>query len=115
MRKIFKPAVWILASLVLAFVAWWTARPTTPDAFYLPPAHFPQKPGVLLREEAFDRKVPPDSVAWRILYSTLGMDGQPAIASAIVMMARQAPAGPRPVIAYAHGTTGIRPGCAPSL
>ena len=116
MRRIFKRAAWVLVSVVLvAFVAWWAARPATPDAFYLPPDSSPQKPGVLLRREPFERKVPPGSIAWRILYSTLGMDGHPAVASAIVMMSRQAPEGSRPVIAYAHGTTGVMPGCAPSL
>jgi alpha-beta hydrolase superfamily lysophospholipase len=116
MRRIFKRAAWILGGVMLAgSIAWVAARPAEPDAFYLPPSAVPQQPGALLRQEPFDRKVPPGSVAWRILYSTLGMDGHPAVASAIVMMARTAPAGPRPVIAYAHGTTGVMPGCAPSL
>jgi len=116
MRRILKRGAGILASVGLAaFVAWWAARPATPDAFYLPPYPLPQKPGLLLRQEPFDRKVPPDSIAWRILYSTQGMDGRAGVASAIVMMSRQAAQGPRPVIAYAHGTTGVMPGCAPSL
>ena len=37
------------------------------------------------------------------------------VASAIVMIAADAPAGPRPVVAWMHGTTGVVPGCAPSL
>ncbi len=117
MRQIFKRAAWILASVVLAAsIAWLAARPATPDAFYLPPpGSGPQQPGVLLRQEPFGRKVPPGSVAWRILYGTVGMNGRAAVASAIVMMSRRAPEGPRPVIAYAHGTTGVMPGCAPSL
>ena len=51
----------------------------------------------------------------RILYTTTDANDQPAIASAIVVIPDSLPHGPRPVILWDHGTTGIAQGCAPSL
>ncbi|MCE6996362.1 DUF308 domain-containing protein [Saccharothrix sp. S26] len=86
-----------------------------PDAFYDPPSGAPTAPGVLLRGEPFTRGIPAGARAWRILYTTTRDEGVPATASGLVLVAGDAPAGPRPVIAWAHGTTGVAPGCAPSL
>ena len=85
------------------------------DAFYTPPADVPAEPGQLLRAEPFTRGIPDTATAWRILYTTTRDDGQAAVASGIVMVADDAPPGPRPVIAWAHGTTGFAQPCAPSL
>ncbi len=116
MRRLFRYLGWVLVGLlVLVAAGWWMALPTAPDAFYMPPADLPSRPGVLLRQEAFDRGVLPNAQAWRILYSTTHLNGMPAAASAIVMVSRNAHGGPRPVIAWTHGTTGVVPGCAPSL
>lgn len=104
------------ALLLVAFViGWLAARPRVPDAFYNSTVGLPNKPGVLLREEAFDRKVPAGARAWRILYTTTRGDGSQALASGIVMVSTQAQADPRPVIAWTHGTTGVVEGCAPSV
>jgi len=86
-----------------------------PDDFYAAPAHPPAQHGVLLRSEPFTRNVPAGAGAWRILYTTTRGDGSAAVASAIVVAATRAPAAPRPVVIWAHGATGIAPGCAPSL
>ena len=59
--------------------------------------------------------IPSGAQAWRILYTTTGRHGRPEVASAIVVESRHLPSGPRPVIAWAHGTTGYATGCAPSL
>ena len=87
----------------------------SPDAFYSPPGTVAGQPGVLLRSEPFTRDVPADARAWRILYTTTRDAGVPAVASAIVVTPAHPPAGPRPVIAWAHGTTGVAQRCAPSL
>lgn len=86
-----------------------------PDAFYDAPATVPPTPGALLRSEPFTRAIPAGARAWRILYTTTRDDRTPALASAIVVAAAAPPAGPRPVIAWAHGTTGADRSCAPSL
>lgn len=72
--------------LVALMIGWLAARPRVPDAFYTSTVGLPNKPGVLLREEAFDRKVPVGARAWRILYTTTRGDGSQALASGIVMV-----------------------------
>ncbi|MFI8251984.1 lipase family protein [Streptomyces filamentosus] len=83
-------------------------------AFYTPPPGLPERPGQLLRSEAFDRDAPAGAVGWRILYTTTRDDGRPAVASGIVLAPRGGE-GARPVVAWAHGTTGVDTTCAPSL
>lgn len=85
------------------------------DAFYAAPAAIPAQPGVLLRAEPFTRAMPAGARAWRILYTTTKDDGQPALASALVIAPRDPPAGPLPLVAWTHGTTGFAQVCAPSL
>lgn len=114
-RRLGRIALWLLAILVLVFaIAWLLARPAMPDAFYDPPPNMPRQPGLLLRAEPF-AQAPTGGRAWRILYTTTRIDGSPAAASAIVMTSARPFDAPRPVIAWAHGTTGIVAGCAPSL
>jgi alpha-beta hydrolase superfamily lysophospholipase len=116
MRRLLRAAMWIVALLIVAIAAaWWFARPGTPDAFYDAPAQRPAEPGALLRSEPFTKGVPAGTRAWRILYTTTRPGGAAAVASAIVMVPDRAATGPLPVIAWAHGTTGIAPGCAPSV
>jgi hypothetical protein len=116
MPRIFRYVAWLLGGvLAVVLTAWWLARPATPDDFYLPPADRSIEPGALLRQEPFVRGVPPGAEAWRILYTTTRSDGAPAVASAVVMTSRASVSDSRPVIAWTHGTTGVVPGCAPSL
>jgi uncharacterized membrane protein HdeD (DUF308 family) len=86
------------------------------DAFYDPPASVPGEPGRLVRAEPFARQVPDGATAWRILYTTTRDEGEPAVASGIVVAPDTVrdDAAP-PVIAWAHGTTGYARGCAPSV
>lgn len=107
-------AVVVAAVLVAVSVGLNRASPS-PDAFYTPPASVPDEPGALLRSEPFTRGMPPGARAWRILYTTTRDDGVPAVASGLVLVGDDAPTGPRPVIAWAHGTTGFAERCAPTL
>lgn len=75
----------------------------------------PAAPGVLLRQESFERYVPANARGWRILYTTTRSDGTPALGSAIVMAPKSPGLEPRPVLAWTHGTSGIVTGCAPSM
>ncbi len=87
-----------------------------PDAFYDPPAQVPDKPGVLLRSEPLrDVRLPAGMRGWRILYTTTVNDTTRATAMATVFAPVDPPAGPRPVIAWEHGTTGLQQRCMPSL
>ena len=108
--------LYVLATgVVLLAIAWWAAQPGKPDAFYNAPAQQPAEPGALLRIEAFTREIPAGARGWRILHTTTRGDNSPAIASAIVVAPERHKPGAHPVIAWAHGGTGIVPGCAPSV
>ncbi|MEH1130515.1 lipase family protein [Micromonospora sp. CPCC 206061] len=82
-----------------------------PDAFYSAPVRHSAAPGT----EPLTIGVLARTKAWRILYATTREDGSTAVASGVVLASAALPDGPGPVIAWAHGTSGIVPGCAPSL
>jgi pimeloyl-ACP methyl ester carboxylesterase len=105
----------ILVVGLAATVLWFGSSPPTPDAFYDAPAALPEAPGTLLRHERLTQGAPQDAVAWRILYTTTRDEGIAAVASAVVVAPASRPDGPRPVIAWTHGTTGVARGCAPTL
>jgi pimeloyl-ACP methyl ester carboxylesterase len=87
-----------------------------PDAFYDPPMQVPSQPGALLRSEPLkDVTLPTGMRGWRILYTTTVNDSTPATAVATVFAPINPPAGPRPVITWEHGTTGLLQKCMPSL
>ncbi|HTI35088.1 MAG TPA: lipase family protein [Miltoncostaea sp.] len=119
LRKIL---IGLAALLVVAGVAigitLYVTRAPDPGPFYEPPADAQDAaPGALLRDEPFTAGIPAGARAWRILYSTTGTDGRPVAVSGMVVAgpaALEAP-GPRPVLAWAHGTIGVARGCALTL
>ena len=87
-----------------------------PDEFYDPPSDLPHHPGALLRSEPLKDVILPAGIrGWRILYATTVDDSTPATAVATVFAPTDPPAGPRPVIAWEHATTGLLQKCMPSL
>ena len=87
-----------------------------PDAFYIPPPNVPSKSGALLRSELLkDVTLPSGMRGWRILYTTTVDDKTPATAVATVFAPLDPPMGPRAVIMWEHGTTGLLQKCMPSL
>ena len=59
---------------------------------------------------------PAGSNAYRVLYRSTGLKGEPIAVSGVVIVPSQPPAsGTRPIVAWAHPTSGIVPHCAPSL
>lgn len=84
------------------------------SSFYNTPSEAPSEPGQLIRSELTDQSVPEGAKGWKILYTTTTADGQPAVASGLVIVPEGA-TGPLPVIGWAHGTTGVDRTCAPSL
>lgn len=86
--------------------------------FYSTPSPLPSgPPGALIRSEEFDEYQLPEGVsAFRILYHSRDSSGRDVAASGVVLTPDQPPpAGGWPVIAWAHGFTGIARRCAPSL
>jgi acetyl esterase/lipase len=59
---------------------------------------------------------PGGATAYRILYRSEGLHGEPiAVSGAVVIPGGAVPLGGRPIVAWAHPTTGVVPACAPSL
>jgi acetyl esterase/lipase len=59
---------------------------------------------------------PDGASAYRILYASTGLSGEPITVSGVIIRpSAPAPSGGRPIIAWAHPTTGIVSRCAPSL
>ena len=107
-------------SLVLAVIAALIGsqlREASPliDTFAMAPAEVPGEPGRLLKSEPFERGIPDDADAWRILYTTTDHTGAPVLATGIVVRSAGTSDDPQPVIAWAHGTTGYAENCAPTL
>ena len=103
----------LLGLAICIGVAWWAAQPRDPGPFYQYDARNLPAAGTLLRQEPFKpATLPAKTTGFRILYTTTRPDGTAVVASAVVVVPDSA--GAHPLIAYAHGTTGVRPGCAPS-
>lgn len=107
--------------VVIGIASWDTFVKATegpePGAFYTPPDPLPTgPPGTIIRTEPLGGPVPDGAQAWRVLYLSTGLQGEPiAVSGAVFAPAGPAPAGGRPVVAWAHGTTGIVDRCAPSI
>jgi acetyl esterase/lipase len=72
-------------------------------------------PGSLVRSEPM-LFAPAGAQAYRVLYRSVGMQGEPIVVSGVIVVPPgPAPAGGRPIVAWAHPTTGVVPHCAPSL
>ncbi len=97
----------------LAFAA---APANAQTAFYAPqPGEVAGPPGTLIRSEPM-LFAPGGAQAYRILYRSTGVRGEPiAVSGVVVIPPGETPAGGRPIVAWAHPTTGVVPHCAPSL
>jgi pimeloyl-ACP methyl ester carboxylesterase len=72
-------------------------------------------PGTIIRSEPM-LFAPAGAQAYRVLYRSTGLSGESiAVSGVIVVPPGPAPAGGRPIVAWAHPTTGVVPHCAPSL
>jgi alpha-beta hydrolase superfamily lysophospholipase len=80
-----------------------------------PAAATPTPPGTLLMQEPVEG-APFDAAAYRIRYRSTGMNGEPITVSGLVVIpAGPPPPGGRPIVAWAHPTSGLVERCAPSL
>lgn len=106
------PISCLVGALLLAFFT----LPAFAQSFYEAPASdVPGKPGTLVRSQAMPG-APLNAAAWRVLYRSRSFDGKPILVSGVVIVPQGAPPpGGRPIVAWAHPTSGIVPHCAPSL
>jgi pimeloyl-ACP methyl ester carboxylesterase len=71
--------------------------------------------GALLESQPLDG-APDGATAYRIYYQSTGLHDEPIVVSGMVIVPQGSAAdGTRPVVAWAHPTTGVVPRCAPSL
>jgi pimeloyl-ACP methyl ester carboxylesterase len=87
--------------------------PFVGDPFFDPGDAPPGPPGTILRSRPLITKLK-DARVWQVLYWSRTPDDRPVAVSATVMTPTSPGATPRPVLAYAHPTTGLGDQCAPS-
>lgn len=86
-----------------------------PSFYESPDPAVPGDPGEIVRSETIASTMA-GSVAWRVLYHSRDVHGDDVLVSGVVVApAKEAPAGGRPVVSWAHPTTGSAPRCAPSV
>ncbi len=88
---------------------------SAPAAFYYPSADAVSQsaPGELI--DAVELRAPAGMRAWTVVYGSTGLDGEPVAVSGLILAPADPPTGGGyPVVAWAHGTTGIADRCAPS-
>ncbi|WP_244539695.1 lipase family protein [Methylobacterium sp. 174MFSha1.1] len=79
------------------------------------PAAVRGAPGTLLDAQPLPN-APDGATAYRVLYRSTGLRGEPiAVSGAIIVPAGPVPPSGRPIVAWAHPTTGVVDKCAPSL
>ena len=98
------------------------SQATVPGAlasFYRAPDPLPYAPaGTLVRSQAVvpGPGLPAGTRAYRVLYhSTTAAGGDLAESGVVVVPGGAPPAGGFPIVSWAHGTTGVASGCAPSV
>jgi pimeloyl-ACP methyl ester carboxylesterase len=85
-------------------------------SFYdAPRSELAGQPGTLVRQEIIDG-APLGATAYRVLYRSTGMKGEPIFVSGVVIVPQGTPPPQgRPIVAWAHPTSGVSPRCAASL
>jgi pimeloyl-ACP methyl ester carboxylesterase len=113
-RRVHACKLFLAALLVVAAGHPNSASAQTP--FYDPPRSLlPGPPGTLVRWENMNG-APLGAAAYRVLYRSRGLRDEPIFVSGLIVVPRgEPPAGGRPIVAWAHPTSGITPRCAPSL
>jgi hypothetical protein len=111
----------IRRAALAAFAFAWVASTSTvgalgQGAFYRPTEEeLRGPPGTVIRQEPMPF-APMGASAYRILYRSTGLHYEPiAVSGMVIVPSGPAPQGGRPIVAWAHPTTGVVPHCAPSL
>jgi hypothetical protein len=74
------------------------------------------KPGAILRVWPQAGGSVENATAYRIIYRSTGMNGEPiAVSGAVLFRDAASPRGKRDIVAWAHPTTGVVERCAPTL
>ena len=110
MRRIVAVTVSVVVSVVAAITV---AAPAMAAAPAVPAALKGAAPGTLVTKTPI--AAPSGAKAWKVSYHSRAVDGHDVTVTGLVVApAGAAPKGGRPVVTWAHGTTGIADQCAPS-
>jgi acetyl esterase/lipase len=87
------------------------------SSFYrAPPQEIAGRPGTLIRQEPLGLKAPFGAAVVRVLYRSTGLHDEPIpVSGAVIIPPGPMPPEGRPIVAWAHPTSGVVPRCAPSL
>jgi pimeloyl-ACP methyl ester carboxylesterase len=93
-----------------------TLAPFAGGDFYAVPDRLPEgEEGTLIRYQPVDELDIAGARAWRVMYLSEDVAGDAiAVTGTVLVPAGEAPAGGRPILSIAHGTTGVADQCAPS-
>ena len=109
--------VFILVAACLAPFIVSSASAQTSSSFYTATQQeIAGRPGTIIRKEPLTGYVPPGASAFRILYRSTGLHGEPiAVSGVLVAPLGVASAAGHPIVAWSHPTSGVDQPCAPSL
>lgn len=106
----------VVAALSLTGACGTTSTTKGSPSFYETPLPIPNSaPGTVVRSQSI---TPPtsNSVAWRVMYTSRGERDQPVVVTGVIVSpTTPAPSSGRPIMSWAHPTTGIVDACAPSM
>ncbi len=87
------------------------------SSFYrAPPQDIAGRPGALIRQEPMGLNAPSGASVVRVLYRSTGLHDEPIpVSGAVIIPPGPMPPEGRPIVAWAHPTTGVVPRCAPSM
>jgi pimeloyl-ACP methyl ester carboxylesterase len=105
----------MLAAALLSATAYACSASAQTSFYDAPRSMLAGQPGTLVRQEVIDG-APLGATAYRVLYRSTGIKGEPIFVSGVVIVPQgDPPPEGRPIVAWAHPTTGVTPRCAPSL
>jgi hypothetical protein len=109
------PAAFRLILATLCLLAGANAANAQTEFYRAPASEAAGAPGTLVRQEVIDG-APLGATTYRVLYRSIGLDDKPILVSGVVIVPPgDPPPGGRPIVAWAHPTSGVVPRCAPSL
>jgi pimeloyl-ACP methyl ester carboxylesterase len=105
----------VLAAALLSLASHTTTALAQSSFYDAPRSLLAGQPGTLVRQEVIDG-APLGATAYRVLYRSIGMKGEPIFVSGVIIVPQgDPPPEGRPIVAWAHPTSGVTPRCAPSL
>jgi acetyl esterase/lipase len=106
-----------LAAFCIIGICFGSFDASAQSSFYrAPPQDVAGWPGTLIRQEPIGLSAPFGASVVRVLYRSIGLHDEPIpVSGAVIIPPGPMPPQRRPIVAWAHPTTGVVPRCAPSM